>query len=33
MNPKGDGHSQQMAGAYSLAEILSQPRCWADCLK
>jgi len=22
-----------MAGAYSLAEILSQPRCWADCLK
>jgi glucosamine--fructose-6-phosphate aminotransferase (isomerizing) len=22
-----------LAGAYSLAEILSQPQCWADCLK
>src|SRR5258707_3634135 len=33
MNPKGDGRTQQMAGAYSLSEILSQPRCWADCLK
>jgi len=33
MNPKGDGDSQQMAGAYSKSEILSQPECWADCLK
>ena len=32
-NPKGDGRSPQIAGAYSLPEILSQPRCWADCLK
>jgi glucosamine--fructose-6-phosphate aminotransferase (isomerizing) len=29
-----DGGSRQVsAGAYSLAEILSQPQCWADCLK
>jgi glucosamine--fructose-6-phosphate aminotransferase (isomerizing) len=28
-----DGGSGQVSGAYSLAEILSQPQCWADCLK
>lgn len=33
VNPKSDGRSQQMAGAYSLSEILSQPSCWADCLR
>lgn len=32
-NPNGGGVSEQMAGAYSLTEILSQPQCWADCLK
>jgi glucosamine--fructose-6-phosphate aminotransferase (isomerizing) len=31
---KDGGSSRQIsAGAYSLAEILSQPQCWADCLK
>lgn len=34
-NGKNGGGSEQIAapGAYSLAEILSQPQCWADCLK
>jgi len=32
-NPRDGAHQQFSAsGAYSLAEILSQPRCWADCL-
>lgn len=31
---KNDGHvSQGTAGAYTLAEILSQPECWAKCLQ
>lgn len=31
---KDGGSSRPIsAGAYSLAEILSQPQCWADCLK
>jgi glutamine---fructose-6-phosphate transaminase (isomerizing) len=33
VNSKGDGRSEHAAGAYSLSEILSQPQCWADCLK
>jgi hypothetical protein len=33
VNPRGAGGSQPAAGAYSLSEILSQPQCWADCLK
>lgn len=32
-DPKGDGSSQKIAGAYSLSEILSQPQCWTECLK
>ncbi|MBV8475329.1 MAG: SIS domain-containing protein [Acidobacteria bacterium] len=27
------GEQPQASGAHSLAEILSQPRCWADCLQ
>ncbi|MBV9625668.1 MAG: SIS domain-containing protein [Acidobacteria bacterium] len=31
--PNDRSHSQSALGRHTLAEILSQPRCWADCLK
>ena len=27
------GQDKQEAGKYTLAEILSQPQCWTDCLR
>src|SRR2546423_13529398 len=27
------GQDKQQAGKYTLAEILSQPQCWTDCLR